>query len=270
VTARPPHPGREGSGRNRSAALRRIRDGLRGDMRVLRWVFAGLYALIVLCLLARSVAGDDEGLALLILLLGMIAAQALFVLGSGTVDLCRPVRPRRFWIPLVVAATMMGLLGFGLFLSFAELFRLADAVERSGTEWIGITLFWTAVGGNWLLWGVLIFVYARRWRRYALLWRLTGMLFGGSLLELVAAVPSHMVVMRRPGCMVGLGTGIGVMAGVCVMFVAFGPAVVLLFLRPRYRREVMEGRRYCPACEYDLRGTPGRGVCPECGRPVDA
>jgi hypothetical protein len=43
------------------------------------------------------------------------------------------------------------------------------------------------------------------------------------------------IVSRRPGCLVGLGTAIGIVAGCAVMIFSFGPAITILFLRPRWR-----------------------------------
>ena len=64
-------------------------------------------------------------------------------------------------------------------------------------------------------------------------------------------------------------TMLGIIAGVLVMAWSFGPAIVLLFLRPRYRREKREWATRCRACGYDLRvqlAVPGSADrCPECG-----
>mgnify|MGYP006160843833 CR=1 FL=1 len=47
----------------------------------------------------------------------------------------------------------------------------------------------------------------------------------------------------------------------------FGPAIAILFLRPRWRAETADGIPYCPACGYDLRASRER--CPECGAGVE-
>jgi hypothetical protein len=55
---------------------------------------------------------------------------------------------------------------------------------------------------------------------------------------MLAAVPSHLIVSRRPGCLVGLATAIGIVAGIYVMMWSFGPAIFLLFLQEGRRQEV--------------------------------
>ena len=53
----------------------------------------------------------------------------------------------------------------------------------------------------------------------------TALLLAGSLAELLASIPSHLIVRRRPGCFVGIGTMMGIMAGVYVMLFCFGPMI---------------------------------------------
>jgi hypothetical protein len=51
------------------------------------------------------------------------------------------------------------------------------------------------------------------------------------VLELLIAVPTHIVVRRRDECCAGIATGVAICIGVAVMIVAFGPSVVLLYYR---------------------------------------
>jgi hypothetical protein len=92
--------------------------------------------------------------------------------------------------------------------------------------------------------------------------RLVRWILAGSLLRLLATIPSHFIVRRRPGCFVGLLTFGGLMAGLYVMTWAFGPGIALLFWSEIRQRT----RGHCPACGYYLRGL-SEMRCPDCGRP---
>jgi hypothetical protein len=222
-----------------------FRRWLRSDMRVLRWVFLVLYGLILLSLLVISIHGND-------------AWPMLVALG-----VCRPIRRRRLLVPVITSGAMIALLVGGLFIAMWELLYLDKHV---GDELAAVGFF-AAVGLSWIGWGVLLFNRLKYRPRHTILSRLTTYIFAGSLAELLATVPSHIIVSRRPGCLVGIGTMLGIIAGVSVMLFSFGPAIVLLFLRPRLRAEQSEtGVPYCPACGYDLRASKER--CPECGLPV--
>ena len=199
-------------------------------MRTVRWTLAVLYLGLILGLFALGIWGNEHTGVVAWIVLGItIAADALFILGAGNKDLFRPIRRRRLLLPLAAASFMLAVLVAGLTLSLAELFRVSD----EGAAW----KFWGFIGGCWIYWGILLYVYTRRLYRYQAIFRLSKLVFAGSLAELLAATPAHIIVSRRTGCFVGLATGIGVVAGLYVMIWSFGPAIFLLFLQEAHRRE---------------------------------
>ncbi|MCP4245981.1 MAG: hypothetical protein GY778_02935 [bacterium] len=117
--------------------------------------------------------------------------------------------------------------------------------------------------GGWALWSFLFYSYCSRLDYLRAIRRMVLWLIGGSLLQLLATVPSHFVVTRRPGCFVGIGTAMGIWGGLLVMGWAFGPGIILLFMYETRRR--MSG--HCQECGYNLTGNVS-GRCPECGEPV--
>jgi len=119
-------------------------------------------------------------------------------------------------------------------LALGELFRLEDKFRDP-------VLIWAFGVANWGFWFLVFFLATRSWKRMRVLGRITGALIAGSLAELLASAASHAIVSRRPGCLVGLYTMLGILAGIYVMLFAFGPGIALLFLRPRYRRERIDG-----------------------------
>ena len=91
----------------------------------------------------------------------------------------------------------------------------------------------------WLVWGIVFRNYAKQDDPGALLKRITRWLLRGSILELLVAVPSHVVVRRRDDCCAPAGTFWGIATGISVMLLCFGPGVFFLFaermnrLRPK-------------------------------------
>jgi hypothetical protein len=201
-------------------------------VRQLRWVFLGLFVALVLALFLLPLTGRrDWGMVhwSLVLLL-FFASQAVFIFGAGTWDLCRPVRKHHLWLPVTVAGAMFAALTGGFCLAVQELSR-GNALG----------LWWLTLLGSWVIWGVLLWIYTYEVDRFRALHRMTTWLFLGSIAELLAAIPAHvMVIRRRPvGCLSfeGMWTGIAMMAGLVVMFWTLGPAVALLVLKNRYHRE---------------------------------
>ena len=87
----------------------------------------------------------------------------------------------------------------------------------------------------WLLWGVVFnrysdFIFDRE------RWLYKG-LIGGSVLELLIAVPSNVIAQNRDQCSAPAVTAYGVSTGIALLFMAFGPAILLL-----YRKRMTLGR----------------------------
>jgi hypothetical protein len=82
----------------------------------------------------------------------------------------------------------------------------------------------------WAAWGYLFHRFAQEGDPEALTRRLTSWLLRGSILELLVAVPSHVIVRRRQDCCAPIFTFWGIAAGLSVMAMCFGPGVFYLFV----------------------------------------
>lgn len=138
--------------------------------------------------------------------------------------MCRPIKRRRLVIPLIIAAGMLALLVYGVWCSLGEVFKYNNYVYKYDSIFFAV---------NWIIWGGVFYLYTRNKDRFTVIKNLTGAIVAGSVLELIAAIPAHLFVTRKPGCLVGIDTGIGLIAGIYVMLFAFGPGVVLLSFRPK-------------------------------------
>ena len=208
------------------------------SIRYLRWVFLALYVLVILMLLALALlnapsTGPWASIAGILLL---IVTELIFVFGAGTIELCKPIRRRRLMFPVIVAALMMAILTGAVSLALGELLRL------DSLDW-AVCVFWGIVFVNWVAWATLFYFDCQGRDRFQALKRLTLTVLDGSLVSLLVSVPSHVIVGRRPGCLAGINTGVGIVAGLCVMLWSFGPGIILLFLRDRFRRELQEYKK---------------------------
>jgi hypothetical protein len=194
-------------------------------MRAGRWVLLLLYLALVGGLGASVLISGEEwtwvvgGVTL--------TSSAVFILGAGHKNLFRPIGRPRIFFPVVSASLMLTALLFGL---VAALMELLDLESRDSESW-SVLLFWGGMLATWIFWGIVLTIYTRKLPRYQAIYQLTRFIFAGSVAELLASVPSHIIVSKRPGCLTGILTAFGLFAGLLVMIWSFGPAIFLLFLR---------------------------------------
>jgi hypothetical protein len=79
----------------------------------------------------------------------------------------------------------------------------------------------------WVFWGILFSLYAKG--EPLVTTRLVGWLMKGSVLELLIAVPSHVIVRRRGDCSAPILSGYGIATGLAIMLLSFGPSVLFLY-----------------------------------------
>lgn len=201
-----------------------------------KWVFpiALVYLALLLVLLSCSLWATDSSVG------GWFSAGAftgLFLLSGLSLMLIpvrtlrrRPITRRSIWIPLIGSGFLIGVLVLGAGLTCAGYFA------GDGTSWIGADVI---VGGAllaWILWtavlGAIAFGSGRERGVGAALHRL---LIAGSVLELLVAVPTHVIVRRRDQCCASVLTGWGISLGVAVLIVSLGPGALFLYYR-RWRR----------------------------------
>jgi hypothetical protein len=83
------------------------------------------------------------------------------------------------------------------------------------------------LGVLWVFWAILFYLYARN--SSDVITRATSWLLKGSVLELLIAVPSHIIVRRRHDCSAPVVTSFGIATGIAIMLLSFGPSVLMLY-----------------------------------------
>jgi len=160
----------------------------------------------------------------------MALAQAALLVVPVQVASRRPVARRSLLWPVVTAGLMMTGLAAGAFLCLFEFARQ----DRGAPEW-----FWRATLASavvfWLVWAVVFYRFSRAAAPVDVVSRQCQLMFRGSILELLIAVPTHIVARNRDYCCAGFMTFVGLALGISVMLFSFGPAVFFLYAE-RWRR----------------------------------
>ena len=149
-----------------------------------------------------------------------VIAEALLLL--LTVDTSeRRMKPRaHIFVSAVTAGVLLALLTFAV-VSAVVVARWGDNPKLNGIVIAAMFLV------PWIAWGIIFY----RMTRDAddAITRTVSWLMRGSILELLIAVPSHVIVRRRHDCSAPIATGFGISTGIAIMLLSFGPSVLMLY-----------------------------------------
>jgi hypothetical protein len=179
-------------------------------------------------------------------------------------------RGRSLTVSLWVGATVAALLTVALFLAVVELVAGLVQGDQSRSPWGGgemLDQVWVWPGvlvtavGSWLVWAGALVVFSRQLWADTLLGRLTLLLFGGTVVELLVVVPVDIVVRRRTDCYCATGTFFALCFSAVALLWLTGPGIVIAATA---RRRRLARRTHCGRCGHAKGPSPGP-ACPECG-----
>lgn len=152
-----------------------------------------------------------------------ILSQALLLILPVAIVKRRPTPQRSFRATATAAAGLLAILiFFGVWSITAALFK--DHSLEGG--------YWFALGflpASWIVWGFIFGAFVRGPDPRSYLRRLIKWVLRGSILELLIAVPSHVIVRHRDTCCADYVTAAGIAAGLAVMLISFGPGIYFLY-----------------------------------------
>lgn len=152
----------------------------------------------------------------------LIASQAILLFLSVDTSFKR-LKPRaHIAVSCMMAALMVALLTFAAIVSVDAAVKgpVSDAIDTWGKAL-------ALCGGLWAIWGVVFYLYLRG--ASGATTRAVSWLLKGSVLELLIAVSSHVIVRRRGDCCAPILTSFGIVTGVAIMLLSFGPSILLLY-----------------------------------------
>ena len=171
----------------------------------------------------------------------LVAGQILLLLVPVNLAERRLPACRKLKVPVIVTAFFLAnLFAAGVFSVLCAIFTDKALSIFSFTNWLlghhaanqpetvdtttgGVwTTIFLIIGLCWLVWGFIFNRFAKSDEPDSLIKRSTRWLLRGSILELLIAVPSHVIVRRRDDCCAPLGSFWGIVIGISVMLLCFG------------------------------------------------
>ncbi len=234
-------------------------------MRLPRWALFAIMAAVELVVIMMIGPAEDWP-AKLVVWAGFVGVQFLF-LAPMLRPRARPGpgSPAWLWCGAAILGLAAGVLTAGVLLMFMDVLWHAGAY--SDDDYAGVANVTLPFAGVLMLtsWGVstpLIVKFVRKGRRDARMARVASLLFLGTVVEFLAALPLMKMADRKSRCSSETMSFTALMCATAFGFVLLGPAIILTI---RARRSRAPNRGFCGACGYDMRGLESRDRCPECG-----
>ena len=173
------------------------------------------------------------------IVLGILLASQAILLFLSVDRSQKRLKPRtHILISVALGALLTAILTTGVVSSLAFAIRgdkLFDSFDNLSKSLLGsrhedyFGIFWTLVswGALWIVWGIVFYLHFRN--RNDVITRAVSWVLKGSILELLVAVPCHVIVRRRQDCSAPAVTSFGIVTGIAIMLLSFGPSVLFLY-----------------------------------------
>jgi len=168
-----------------------------------------------------------------------VAGQVLLLAVPVALGERRPRSRRNLMVPVMTAAFLFALVCVSAITALTagiwgdhgdKLFHLLG--DQGDRPWLALLLY---LGIAWTVWAVVFQRFLTNTTTEMLTPRLMRWLLRGSILELLVAVPSHVISRNRHDCCAPVGTFWGIATGITVMLLSFGPGVFFLFVERMHR-----------------------------------
>ena len=162
-----------------------------------------------------------------------VLVQAVLLFVPVAVVRERPIKRRR-----IVASAVLGSIPIGIMaLAFVGSIILIIWGEEGSFEFLYKWPVLIIPAIFWLVWGIIFFRSFSSDDPMSFTSTIVRWLLGGSVLELLVAIPSHIISRHREECCAPPLTFLGIVTGLSIALMSFGPGVFFLFAKKiKYKR----------------------------------
>ncbi|MDD5270479.1 MAG: hypothetical protein PHE80_04735, partial [Candidatus Omnitrophica bacterium] len=172
----------------------------------------------------------------------MLLCEAALLGVSVRTEGKRPVTKKHVLFPVVASSFLAAFLVLGIVAAISETINKEPDLTAGVIAFMSFSEIKEAfIQGNalgvgtagfiivWLIWARVFYGWSRKLESKTFIGRQCKALFAGSVLELLVAVPTHILARSRDYCCAGFSTFIGIALGISVMLLSFGPGVFFLY-----------------------------------------
>lgn len=155
----------------------------------------------------------------------IVLLQAMLLLFPISRNKERPKPQRALWVSIIVSGILFSLLLIGVFASVTVAIWGDDQQNPAIIVWGVFMLV------SWFVWAFIFYWFAKTTNVDSFMACILKWLIKGSVLELLIAIPCHVIVRHKNECCAPGVTAYGLVTGLAVMALAFGPGIAFLILK---------------------------------------
>lgn len=173
-------------------------------------------------------SGNDSDILLLFYIYFvpvLVLIQLVLLLVPMDITRERPVKQRKVITSAIIGAIPMAVLAIFFFISIILMIYGEGYDGPLASEWT----VYPILGLSWLIWGIVFYKSYNAENPRAFTACITRWLLRGSILEMLVAIPSHIISRQREECCAPPLTLLGIATGIAVALLSFGPGIIFLF-----------------------------------------
>lgn len=144
----------------------------------------------------------------------------------------RPVPKRKITVTSILVAMLMAIMTFTAYVVlFAVMFGEGAPRLSPGSENFYIFFLFMLFFGSWFFWAWGFLKLYKNKDENNFMSKLLARVIAGSVMELIIAIPSHIIFRQRDDCCAPIFSYFGIVMGTTVLLLAFGPGIVFLYLK---------------------------------------
>jgi len=161
----------------------------------------------------------------------MVLIQVLLLIFPVAQYKGRPKPQRAIWVSIVTSAFLFTI----LFLGFVASVAASIWGDDVGSTPVSTLLILGLIVFSWAIWAIVFYRFGHVADQESFVEKITSWLIKGSIVELLVAIPCHIIVRHKNECCAQVFTFFGIATGLVIMAFAFGPGIFFLFLK-RFRK----------------------------------
>jgi hypothetical protein len=155
----------------------------------------------------------------------LVLVQIVLLLVPVAVAQERPIKRRTIIVSAAVGAIPMGVLAAAFFYSVINMIWGERSSPGNGVSNLILPAFF------WLIWGVIFWRSFSSTNPNSFTSTMTRWLLRGSILEILVAIPSHIISRQRNDCCAPTFTFLALVTGISIALMSFGPGIFFLYMK---------------------------------------